>query len=145
MNFGEVYMKKELSTSFDTRQHMKSEDFEIFYYKDLNLSQVSLHIHSHYEFYYFVEGSVSYRLGDNEYLLEPGDCLLIPPGLPHTLSNAAPNSPTAASSSGAAKTSSSPFAGQMRKAAAMVFAMQPKSAACIFDRIWSMPRKSWDC
>ena len=74
-------MKKELSTSFDTRQHMKSEDFEIFYYKDLNLSQVSLHIHSHYEFYYFVEGSVSYRLGDNEYLLEPGDCLLIPPGL----------------------------------------------------------------
>ena len=66
MNFGEVYMKKELSTSFDTRQHMKSEDFEIFYYKDLNLSQVSLHIHSHYEFYYFVEGSVSYRLGDNE-------------------------------------------------------------------------------
>lgn len=93
MNFGEVYMKKELSTSFDTRQHMQSEDFEIFYYKDLNLSQVSLHIHSHYEFYYFVEGSVSYRLGDNEYLLEPGDCLLIPPGLPHTLSNAAPNSP----------------------------------------------------
>lgn len=85
-------MKKELSTSFNTRQHMQSEDFEIFYYKDLNLSQVSLHIHSHYEFYYFLEGTVTYRLGENEYCLEPGDFLLIPPGLPHTLSNAAPNS-----------------------------------------------------
>lgn len=86
-------MKKELSTSFDTRQHMKSEDFEIFYYKDLNLSQVSLHLHDHYEFYYFVEGSVTYRLGEQEHHLEPGDCLLIPPDLPHTLSNAEPDLP----------------------------------------------------
>lgn len=85
-------MKKVLSTSFNTRQHMQSDDFEIFYYKDINLSRVSLHNHSHYEFYYFVEGSVSYRLGDKEHILEPGDCLLIPPGIPHNLSNAAPNS-----------------------------------------------------
>lgn len=86
-------MKKELSTNFNTRQHMQSEDFELFYYKDLNLTRVSPHIHTHYEFYYFLEGIVTYRLGEKEYSLEPGDCLLIPPGLAHYISYVSPDIP----------------------------------------------------
>ncbi|MDO5392707.1 MAG: AraC family transcriptional regulator [Eubacteriales bacterium] len=86
-------MKKELSTGFDARQYMQSDDFEIFYYKDVNLSRVSLHAHDHYEFYFFLEGRVTYRLGSRTYRLEPGDYLLIPPGVEHNAETVSPNTP----------------------------------------------------
>lgn len=76
-------MKKELSTGFDARQYMKSEDFEIFYYKDTSLSHVEPHAHDYYEFYFFLEGQAEYLLGNQLHHLEPGDYLLIPPGILH--------------------------------------------------------------
>lgn len=86
-------MKKELSTGFNTRQYMNQDKFEIFYYKDINLSHVSLHAHSHYEFYFFLEGDVDYQIGSRIYHLEPGDYLLIPPGIKHNADSVDPHKP----------------------------------------------------
>nr|WP_243134409.1 cupin domain-containing protein [Enterocloster asparagiformis] len=76
-------MKKSLSINFTTRQYMQSGDFELFYYNDVNLDHVSTHQHDYYEFYFFLEGNVTYEIADKCYVLEYGDYLLIPPGLPH--------------------------------------------------------------
>lgn len=76
-------MKKKLSTDFNTRQYMQSSDFELFYYRDTTLTSVEAHAHNYYEFYFFLEGDVQYHIGEKGYKLEYGDCLLIPPGLPH--------------------------------------------------------------
>ena len=43
-------MRKNLQTAFSTRQYMISQDFEIYYYNDLNLEKVPLHSHDYYEF-----------------------------------------------------------------------------------------------
>ncbi len=76
-------MKKELSTEFNTRQYMQANLFEIFYYNDMNLTQISFHQHDYYEFYFFLEGDVSYQVDDQVYPLQFGDYLLIPPGTSH--------------------------------------------------------------
>lgn len=76
-------MKKNLQTTFSTRQYMVSHDFEIFYYNDRNLSKVPMHQHNYYEFYFFLEGDVSMQIGDKEYPIEAGDIMLIPPKTPH--------------------------------------------------------------
>ena len=71
-------MKKQLSMDFNTRQYMQSGDFELFYYNDTALKSVDAHEHDYYEFYFFLEGDVTYHIGDKSYQLEYGDCLLIP-------------------------------------------------------------------
>lgn len=76
-------MKKELSTTFDTRQYMQSADYEIFYYHDANINHISFHQHEHYECYFFLEGDADYQVGDTISPLHSGDFLLIPPGTPH--------------------------------------------------------------
>ena len=76
-------MRKNLQTRFSTRQYMLSRDFEIYYYKDHCLSKVASHSHNYYEFYFFLEGDVSIEIGDEEYPLEYGDVVVIPPGTPH--------------------------------------------------------------
>lgn len=76
-------MKKELSTGFNTRQYMNSEDFEIFYYSDVNLNHVSAHQHPYYEIYFFLEGDVSYEVDGQVYDLQYGDYLIIPKETPH--------------------------------------------------------------
>lgn len=76
-------MNKDLSTTFDTRQYMQSGQFELFYYHDHDLSHVHFHQHEYYEFYFFLEGDVSYQVGGQVYPLQFGDYLLIPPGVPH--------------------------------------------------------------
>ena len=76
-------MKKELRTTFDTRQYMLSEDFEIYYYNDRNLPTLRDHTHNYYEFYFFLEGDVSLRVEKKDYKLSYGDMLLIPPGVTH--------------------------------------------------------------
>lgn len=76
-------MKKKLETRFQTRQHMLSKDFEIYYYNDLNLSKVELHSHDYYEFYFFLEGNVSIQIGENLYPVKYGDVMLIPPYISH--------------------------------------------------------------
>lgn len=76
-------MKKNLQTKFSTRQYMLSRDFEIYYYKDHFLSKVEDHTHNYYEFYFFLEGSVSMEIDGSRYPLKFGDVVLIPPGIAH--------------------------------------------------------------
>lgn len=53
-------MRKNLQTTFSTRQYMVAQDFEIYYYNDQNLEKVALHSHDYYEFYFsWKEMSVS--------------------------------------------------------------------------------------
>ncbi len=76
-------MKKNLESRFNTRQYMLSQDFEIYYYNDQNLSSVDLHSHDYYEFYFFLEGNISIQIGESLYPIQYGDVMLIPPGIPH--------------------------------------------------------------
>ena len=76
-------MKKSLQTRFSRRQYMLSRDYEIYYYKDVNMDQVDMHSHDYYEFYFFLEGEVSIEIAGTPHRLEYGDVLLIPPGIPH--------------------------------------------------------------
>ncbi len=76
-------MKKKLSTEFNTRQYLKDPNYEIFYYHDVGLHHISPHAHSHYEFYFLLEGNLDYQIDDLTYDLKPGDFLLIPPGRKH--------------------------------------------------------------
>ena len=76
-------MKKNLKTIFQERQHMLSDNFEVYYYEDRALDKVNLHSHNYYEFYFFLEGNVKMQIGDSIYSLKYGDIILIPPNIPH--------------------------------------------------------------
>lgn len=76
-------MKKNLQTAFLARQYMLSKDFEIYYYNDKNMPKVGLHTHDYYEFYFFLEGSVSIQIGEETYPLRFGDIILMLPGISH--------------------------------------------------------------
>lgn len=76
-------MKKKLQSRFRSRQYMLSKDYEIYYYKDHDLSKVDSHAHNYYEFYFFLEGDVSMEIAGTVYPLQQGDVVLIPPGIFH--------------------------------------------------------------
>ncbi len=76
-------MKKHLQTRFSTRQHMLSEDFELYYYEDAHFAGVQNHTHNYYEFYFFLQGDIAMHIGDRAFVLAPGDVILIPSGVPH--------------------------------------------------------------
>ena len=62
-----------------SRQHMLSDNFEIFHYKDSYLKDVALHHHDFFEIYFFISGDVSYTIESRNYDLQHGDILLISP------------------------------------------------------------------
>lgn len=76
-------MRKNLQSTFHTRQYMVSQDFEIYYYNDQKLPKVSLHSHDYYEFYFFLEGDISIQVGKEIYPIKYGDILLVPPRIFH--------------------------------------------------------------
>lgn len=76
-------MKKNLQTTFSTRQYMVSKDFEIYYYNDKKINAVCDHTHDYYEFYFFVNGDVSINIDGTNYSLSHGDVVLIPPNKKH--------------------------------------------------------------
>ncbi len=76
-------MKRNLETTFSTRQYMLSKDFEIYYYNDAGLDKVNLHSHNYYEFYIFIEGDVTIQINEDMHPLKSGDIMLIPPNIPH--------------------------------------------------------------
>ena len=86
-------MKKQFQTPFQTRQYMLSKDFEIYYYDDTNFSGVESHSHNYYEFYFFLRGAVSMHIEDKVYPLKAGDVILIPPDIPHHITNRNPEVP----------------------------------------------------
>lgn len=73
----------ELRSPFTTRQYMLSEDYEIYFYSDLRIKPTPLHTHPYYEFMFFVQGDAVMVTGNRTFKLEPGDMILIPPGVPH--------------------------------------------------------------
>lgn len=75
--------KHELQTAFSTRQYMVSKDFEIYYYSDTNIAPVKAHEHNYYEFYFFIEGSVSLCINSDIFSLKQGDIIIIPPRTSH--------------------------------------------------------------
>lgn len=64
---------------FDPRQHMRTNTYEVFRYKDARPKDVALHHHDFYEIYFFLSGNVQYNIESRSYLLTPGDLLLISP------------------------------------------------------------------
>ena len=80
-------MKKNLQTTFHTRQYMLSKYFELYYYNDLHDDRLNYkvrsHTHNYYEFYFFLEGDVSIRIDGAEYPLKAGNMILIPPLISH--------------------------------------------------------------
>ena len=76
-------MKKKYQSPFLTRQYMLSKDFELYYYSDTSLHQVSKHAHDYYEFYFFLEGDIRIEIEDQLYPLRYGDIMMIPPYVVH--------------------------------------------------------------
>lgn len=65
--------------SFDPRQTMMREDFEVFHYFEPKAMDVEVHHHDFFEVYLFLKGNVTYWVEGQFYKLEPGDMLLINP------------------------------------------------------------------
>ena len=86
-------MKKDLQTTFSTRQYMLSKDFEIYYYNDAHFSGVDSHTHDYYEFYFFLEGAITMYIDDFPHPMKPGDVLVLPPGLMHHAVSTDPSQP----------------------------------------------------
>ncbi|HEY9062710.1 MAG TPA: AraC family transcriptional regulator [Pseudobacteroides sp.] len=62
---------------FTLRQHMKTNDFELFHYNDSIPVEVDFHNHDFYEIYLFLSGSVTYVIEGKSYRLRPKDILII--------------------------------------------------------------------
>lgn len=69
--------------SFNTRQKMSNNTFEVFHYRDTHIQEVALHHHDFYEIYFFLSGNVSYNIESRSFRLTPGDVLLISPNELH--------------------------------------------------------------
>lgn len=74
---------KRRTQSFNSRQEMFSDTFEIFHYHDARVQEVPLHHHNFYEIYLFINGQVDYRVEAEVFSLKPRDLLVIPPGVFH--------------------------------------------------------------
>ena len=70
---------------FDPRQQIRSNSYEIFYYRDEQLGRVSIHHHDFYELYLFLKGNVEFIVEGHTYVPQPGDLLLINPFELHQL------------------------------------------------------------
>ena len=70
---------KKTARSFDPRQIMRGNKFEIFHYRDTRPADVAVHHHDFYEIYFFVDGEVDYWVEGRTYGLRPGDLMLIHP------------------------------------------------------------------
>ncbi|MCR4691413.1 MAG: AraC family transcriptional regulator [Lachnospiraceae bacterium] len=75
--------RKDLSADFTTRQHMLSQNFEIYYYNSVHFTPTTSHSHEHYEFYFFIGGDVDFVIGGTTHPLRSGDMVLIAPGVKH--------------------------------------------------------------
>ena len=69
--------------TFNTRQMMRRNSYEIFHYRDESMQEVALHHHDFYEIYFFLSGNVSYNIESRNYRLTPGDLLIISPNELH--------------------------------------------------------------
>ncbi len=77
-------MREKLTSNYDDRQYMGSDDFELYYYQDNNQNKrTGLHSHPYYEFYFFLEGHAEAQVKKDHYMLNYGDILIVPPKTSH--------------------------------------------------------------
>ena len=69
--------------TFEDRQYMNSNDFEIFYYNDKKLLNFGVHKHDNYEIYLYLSGDIQYQVDGKEINLQKGDFFIIPPNVEH--------------------------------------------------------------
>lgn len=65
------------SQNFTLRQHMETNDFELFHYRDKIPVEVDFHNHDFYEIYLFLSGDVTYVIEGKSYKLKPNDIIII--------------------------------------------------------------------
>ena len=70
---------RERSQSFDPRQVMKSQTFEVFHYRQPRPDTVDVHHHDFYEVYFLLGGEIEYWVDGRILRMHPGDMLLIHP------------------------------------------------------------------
>ncbi len=70
-------------TPYFHKRPMRFRDYEIYYNRDSNVTHILSNRHDYYELYFLVAGKVSYYVDARLYELEPGDVILIPPGVQH--------------------------------------------------------------
>lgn len=70
---------RERSQSFDPRQTMQKDSFEVFHYREPRPGTVEVHHHDFYEVYYLLGGKVEYWVDGRIIAMQPGDLLLINP------------------------------------------------------------------
>jgi len=69
---------------YDPSQEMTKKTLELRYCLDEKSPHVDFHAHPFYESYFFLEGPVECYVGaGNSYRLQPGDILMLPPGVSH--------------------------------------------------------------
>ncbi len=66
-------------------QEMEMDDPYVDTHEDPGLYAGAVHLHSHsfYEVLYICSGSIQYLIGTERYRLQPGDVVLVPPGISH--------------------------------------------------------------
>ena len=64
---------------FESRQSMQGKRFEVFHYREKKTEKLQVHHHDFFEIYFLLNGQVTFRVEGSDYLLEPGDLLLINP------------------------------------------------------------------
>ena len=67
------------ASTFNPRQVMNRDDFEIVHKRDTYLKDVELHHHDFFEVFFLISGDVRYTIESRVYHLMPGDLLLISP------------------------------------------------------------------
>lgn len=72
-----VIIMRDTWQSYQTRQYMLKNEYEVFHYKDLDLSEVELHHHDFYEVYLLLSGKATYMIEGRSYILSPGDIILV--------------------------------------------------------------------
>lgn len=65
------------SQDFTFRQHMLTNDFELFHYRQITPVEVDFHNHDFYEIYLFLSGNVTYVIEGKSYKLRPKDIIII--------------------------------------------------------------------
>lgn len=70
---------KSHAQSFDPRQVMQTDMFEVFHYQEPRPGSVDVHHHDFYEVYYLLRGQVEYWVDGRVIAMQPGDLLLINP------------------------------------------------------------------
>lgn len=73
---------KAKAQSFETRQVMQRENYELFYYKEPK-GATTVHHHDFYEMYFLLDGNISYWVNGEIFNLKAGDILLINPMVMH--------------------------------------------------------------